>query len=114
MPAHGSVFQGHDLVGNTGVDQRLRADDRTRPPGAIDHDGSVRIGRQVVHAIGQLRPRAIDARGDIHLHVFGHGPGVENDHFLAPVHHGLDLFGRHARGVVGMFDEFAERLGRQR
>src|SRR6266550_5260550 len=38
MPAHGAVTQRHDFVRHAGVDERLRADDASGSPSAVDDD----------------------------------------------------------------------------
>ena len=112
VPAHGAVLQCDHAVGNAGVDQRLRADDAARAPGAIDHHEGVGRRDHVVRAEGEFGAGAIDAAGDADFPVFVQRAAVEDHDFFAALDFGLDFGGFHARSLVVVLDEFAERLAR--
>src|SRR6478609_817744 len=65
-----------------------------------------------MHAVGQLRARTVDAPRYAHLRIFGEWPAVEDDDFFAGIEFRLDLLRRHARCILGVLDEFAERFTR--
>ena len=77
-----AVLQGIDRVGDTEIDQRLRADDgRVRPAQltTILVFGSGTMSRMR----SASSPFAADAAGDIHLAVFGERAAVDDDEILA-------------------------------
>src|ERR1700744_5722742 len=53
-PANGAVAKREYLVLESGVDQRLGADDAARPSGTIDDDGRIRRGRNFPGAKSEL------------------------------------------------------------
>jgi hypothetical protein len=111
VPAHGAVLERDDPVGNAGVDERLRADDRARAAGAVDHDQRVGRGHHVVDPVDELRAGAVGGAGDAHPAVLGERAAVEDDDFLARRDATLHFLRLHARRVLGVLDQLAERLG---
>ena len=112
FPAHGAVLQGRDLVGNAGVDQALGADDAARAAGAVDDDQRFRVGRDLVDPVDQFGTGHVDAARNVHAPVFLDGPAVQDHHVPARPNGLVQCLGRQAGRVVGVLDEFAERLGR--
>ncbi len=109
-PAYGSVAQGGYGVGQAGVDQGLGADDAAGAPGAIDHDGGLRIGRQVRGAQDQLGPGYADPGGNAHGLEFVEPARVQHHHVGLGVDQGLQVFGGDGRGMAPGVDQFAKGL----
>ena len=93
-PADGAVAQRHDLVGDAGIDQRLRADDRSGPAGAIDDDGGVGIGRDVAGAQHQFGAGDAERPRDIHGRIFVRPADIEDRDIRLARDQRADLFRR--------------------
>src|SRR6185295_12145073 len=111
-PAHRAVLQRDDAIGYAGIAQRLAADDAARAAGAVHHHQRVGVGRRVVHAVGELGARHVDAARDAHAPVFLEGPRVEHHDLLAAGADLVELFGADAWRLVRVLDELAEGLRR--
>ena len=112
MPAHRSVLQRDHPVFQSGVDQRLRADDAACPPGAVDDDKGVGVWCHLLDPVHQLRAGAVGAGRDGHVAELSDRTGVEDDHVLVGLQEFLQFRCRDSGGVVGVFYEFTKRLGR--
>ena len=85
FPTHRAVAQCHDLVGNAGATQALRAHYAARAPGAVHHHERLRVGRDVADAIYQLAARDTDAGGDRHAHELLVRAAVEHHDVLPAI-----------------------------
>ncbi len=110
-PADGAVAQRHHLVGNTGIDQRLGADDRAGAAGAIDDDGGRGIGRGAAGAQHQFGAGHADRARDVHGRIFVEAPDIEDLNIGFGCDQISDFVRRERRRVATMFDQFAECLG---
>ena len=111
-PADGAVAQREYRVGDTGIDQRLRADDRPRASGAVHHDHRARIGRRIAHAQGQFATGHAAPGRDAHGRIFLGAARVEDDKVLARLQAPVQLGRRQRRRVQRRLDQLAERLAR--
>jgi hypothetical protein len=112
MPAHRAVLERDDLVGQAGVDQRLRADDRPGAAGAVHHHQRLGVRGEVLHAIDQLGAGAVDAARDRHVVELGHRPRIEDHQVGLGIDQLLQVGGIDARRVVLVLHDLAERLAR--
>ncbi|MQM39700.1 hypothetical protein KBTX_03731 [wastewater metagenome] len=112
LPAHGAVAQGIDRVGHAELDQRLGADDPAGAPGAVDHDGGIRVRDQRFQAHGQLHVGAAACPGDAHAPVFRRRPRVEEMEALAVADTGGKLRRVDHRRVPAHLHQLAEGLAR--
>ena len=71
MPAHGTIFERDNPIGDTRIDDRLGPNDAAGPTRAIHHDGRCFVRREIAHPIGQLTPGHADAAGNVHVSIFG-------------------------------------------
>ena len=110
MPAHGAVFQRHDPIRQTGIDQRLRADDRARAPGAVHHDQRIRVCCECGYPVDQLGSRTIECTGNVHHRVFAHRPGIDHQDVLTGIQLCLQIGRGDARRGITVLDILAERL----
>ena len=94
QPANRAIAQRGDAVGQAGVDQRLRANQAARAPGAVDHDMRIRIRRQRLGAQHQFSPWHADAAGNTHGLILIPAPGIQHHHIGAGIEQGFDFFGR--------------------
>ena len=111
-PTLGPALQRDDLVRHTGVDQRLRADDAARAPGAGDDDQRVPVRHEIGEAIDQLRARAGLRARHVKAVEFLDRAAVEHDMLGAVAAHPVELGGGDMRRVAGDLDEFGESLAR--
>jgi hypothetical protein len=77
-PADRPVPQRQHLVGGTGVDERLGADDRSGATGAIDDDHRLGIRRNAARAEHQFRAGHADGAGYVHGGIFVEPPNVQD------------------------------------
>ena len=110
-PADGAVAQRHHLVGNTGINQRLGADDRAGAPRTIDDNRGFGIRRGAARTQHQLGARHADRARDIHGRVFVEPADVEDLNVGTISNQGADLLGGQRRRVPPRLHQFAERLG---
>ncbi len=77
-PANGAITKRHNLVGYSGIDQRLRADDRSGPSGAIDDNGGLGIWCNVTCTKHQFRAGHADRTWDVHGRIFVRPTDIQN------------------------------------
>ena len=109
-PAHRAVFQSDNSIRRAGVDQRLGADNRARPSGAVHDDERFRVGREVADAAHEFGPRRADGAGNVHAAIFVERAAVD-DRGAPPGGKRGGEFGRSdsRRRALGL-DDLAERL----
>ena len=110
VPALGAIFQRIDRIRYAEVDQRLRADDRTRAPRAINDDLGVGIGHHRRDSVGKLCVGAAGASRNGHPLVLAQRTAIEDHKLLAGFLHAHQILRRHARRMVNVLDEFTEEL----
>ena len=110
-PADRAIAQRIDPVGQTRIDQRLRADDRARAPGAIDDDRGIRVRRHRARAQHQFRAGGGHTARNAHRGIFIEPPRVENGNVGLLVDQRLHIGRGQAGRVAAMLDQFAKRLG---
>ena len=108
VPSLCAVFQRHNLVGKTGVDQRLRPDNAASAATAVDDDQGVRRWDQVGKTIHQFRPRHTNGPWDAIAVIFLVGAAVEDYHILAAVDHAFERLGRDPRSLGFMLHHFGK------
>ena len=111
-PALGPALQRHNLVRHPGVDQRLRADDAARPPGAGDDDQRIRVGHQIGETIDQFGTGAGLRAGDVEAVELVDRAAVEHDMLGAVAAQRIKLGGGDVRRVAADLDDLGEGLAR--
>ena len=101
VPAHCAILERQYAVGNSRVDDRLRTKNTSGAPGAVHDNRRLRPGCEVTDPVGQLATRHTDPAGDIHVAVFGKGPGIQNHQIVATILHVLERL-RLDRGCAEM------------
>lgn len=95
----------------SGVDQGLRANDASCPPGAVDDDGRAGIFDHFGQAVGYFATGQVYAARYVHIAVFAGGPDVnDNGPDSGVVEQGLDLAGGQARRFPYDFNVFTKAL----
>ena len=107
-PPDGAVAQRNDLVGDAGVDQRLRADDRAGAAGAVHDNGRLAIRRGLAGAQDQLGAGHADRARNVHGCVFVETPDVEDGNVGAGRYQRGDVVGRQRRRVSAGLDQFTK------
>ena len=110
QPVHGAVAQRGHAVGNAGVDQRLRADDAARAPGAVHHHKSLGVGSDLAYAIHQLGARQAQRERQAERRELLGRAAVDDNDVVAALHALLQLVGSDPGRVLLVFDDFAKRL----
>ena len=110
MPPHCAVFQRENRVRHSGIDQGLGTDDAPGAPGAVDHDGRLRIRDRIMDPVHQFRARHVHPARNAHDPELVDRARVEHcDPGTSLLHLG-QLARGDRRGAIGVFDELSERL----
>ena len=110
VPSHHAIAQGKHLIGDSGINQRLTADDTARAPGAVDHHRGIRGAHDFVHAVGQLATGTANAARQGQHAKFLFWAAVEKHHVGAFVLHLLQRFRGDGGRAFMLLNKFPEGL----
>ena len=112
LPADRAIAQRRHRVRNSGVDQRLRANDAPRAARAIDDHLRRRVRGQLANPQHQFGTGQARGRGNAHGLIFVEAARVDDHHVGFAVNQRLHLGCGQRRRVTFRLHQFTERLAR--
>ncbi len=111
-PADGAVAQRRHRIRQTGVHERLRADDAACASGAIDDHTRGRVRGEFAHAQHEFGTGHAGRAGNVHGLVFVEPARVDDDHIGARIEQCLNFLRGQRRGMPQPFDPLAKGFAR--